>query len=145
MAHKSPHTQRSAYLSRLLCSTPTRCCSSHTELLIVAQTCQVSLWFCTCLHLCRASPPTSSVLLLLHNSSGSIIFWKPSGAPLLGKWQWGGGAHSLLNMYHTDNTLSLLMVCLSFPSDNELPEDTAFVHHCTPSTEHRAWHKGGTR
>lgn len=50
----------------------------------------------------------------------------------------GGGAHSLLNMYHTDNTLSLLMVCLSFPSDNELPEDTAFVHHCTPSTEHRA-------
>ena len=47
--------------------------------------------------------------------------------------------YPLLDMFHTDNTLSLSMVSLSFPPNDELLEDRVFVAgHCTLSTEQGA-------
>lgn len=72
----------------------------------------------------------------------ALTFWKPSGPSLLGKGGVGWALpcdYPLLDMFHTDNTLSLSMVSLSFPPNDELLEDRVFVAgHCTLSTEQGA-------
>lgn len=143
MTCKSPHTQPSAHLSRFLGHVAIPLPQPHWS--HTYNDPDMPGLFTT-LHLLTPLPgfvpyflgPTPSQFTL------ALTFLKPSGPSLLRKGRGGmGGAlpcdYPLLHMYHTDNTLSLSMVSLSFPPNNELLEDRVFVAgHCTLSTEQGA-------